>query len=870
MAPPLLLLILLFHSAAMAAAATDAEILHRAKVDGILDPAGRLADWTTAGGVAVSPCNWTGVGCDASSGSVTSLDLSSLGLSGDFPSAFCRIPTLKNLTLAGNDFAGGLPSAALSPCSAVYLIDLSSNCFTGPLPELPPSFSELVVLDLSQNNFSGEIPASFGRFPKLQVLNLFANLLNGTLPGFLTNLTELREFNLAYNPFAPSRLPPDLGKMTKLTNLWLPFSNLVGEIPESVGNLSELTNLDLSDNYISGWIPASVGHLKSILQIALYRNRISGELPESIGNLSTLLRFDVSENNLIGKLPEKIAALRLEALGLNDNKLEGEVPAVLAENPNLIDLKLFNNRFSGTIPTDLGRHSLIEQIDVSGNKFDGELPPAICRRGRLQRLVAFANNLSGQFPAALGECQSLIYVRIFNNDLTGELPEKVWGLPKLYYMDISSNRFGGAIPSTIAGAQNLTRFLIANNSFSGEVPPQLCALSRLSAIEGSGNGLSGELPPCVTELRMLEKLDLSGNQLSGKIPANVGSWRVLTELNFSKNRFFGAIPHQLGSLPQLTYLDLSDNQLSGEIPASLASLKLNSFNLSGNDLAGKVPAGLDETVYLPSLLRNPGLCSPDLPPLPHCLPKKTPALTGHAKVVISLAAALLILAAVAAISLAAFRLRPAFPDGKPAQLCKLTSFQRPASGGNIADESEILACLTDDNIIGEGGAGRVYKAKLKSGQTVAVKKIHRPTISAAAAAGFEAEVDILGKVRHGNIVKLLCCLSGEGFKVLVYEYMVNGSLKEALHCGAGEGVAEMGWARRRQIAVGAAQGVAYLHHDCVPPIVHRDVKSANILLDADFRARVADFGLARVIGDSKRSMSCVAGSYGYIAPGELH
>lgn len=192
-------------------------------------------------------------------------------------------------------------------------------------------------------------------------------------------------------------------------------------------------------------------------------------------------------------------------------------------------------------------------------------------------------------------------------------------------------------------------------------------------------------------------------------------------------------------------------------------------------------------------------------------------------------------------------------------------------------EYEILDCLDEDNVIGSGASGKVYKAALSSGELVAVKKLwggskkgdeeedeRRRRISDDL---FKAEVDTLGKIRHKNIVKLWCCCATRDCKLLVYEYMPNGSLGDLLHSSKGS---LLDWPTRFKIAVEAAEGLSYLHHDCVPPIVHRDVKSNNILLDGEFGARVADFGVAKMveaIGKGPESMSVIAGSCGYIAPG---
>ncbi|XP_077233992.1 HAESA-like 2 [Tasmannia lanceolata] len=840
--------------------AQDAEILLQTKNTLLEDPTGELSDWIPAG--KNSSCNWTGITCDRETQAVISIDLTGKQISGGFPAGFCRITTLRNLSLADNFLNGSISAETISQCSHLYYLRLSTNNFVGSLPDFVTDFSNLRGLDLSVNNFSGVIPVSFGRFPVLEDLNLVANLLNGTIPAFLTNLTKLRGFNLAYNPFAAGPIPFDIGNLTKLENLWLSSTNLVGEIPESIGKLVALKNLDLSRNRLSGKIPESIGGLLSLEQIELYSNLISGELPEGIGNLTSLVQIDASQNNLTGKLPQKIAGLQLISLALNDNRLEGEIPEALASNPNLVELKLFNNSFSGRIPVHLGRNSDLEMFDLSGNGFEGNLPINLCDRKNLHYLIAFNNRLSGSLPESYANCSSLTYVRIFNNQIGGQVPDRFWSLPRVYYLDMTDNRFEGSIPPTIVGARNLSRLIIAGNNFSGNIPSEICNLPELAVMDASNNKLSGELPECISQLTQLQNLDLQENKLSGQIPANVSSWTVLTELNLSNNRFSGSIPSLLGTLPVLKYLDLSGNSLSGEIPSQLTNLKLNSFNLSGNNLAGEIPPGLDMPFFLSSLAGNPNLCSPDLKPFSPCSkPKQT--LTKTFETAWFLSALFLTLTLILLLVLFWFYKGGKIRTGKPKTPWKLTSFHRL---GELKEE-EVFDCLREENVIGTGSSGKVYRVRLKSGQIVAVKKLWWGSGGPGKTESeneFRSEVETLGSVRHGNIVKLLFCCSGEDFRVLVYEFMEKGSLGEVLH--GGKGVLE--WEKRRKIAIGAAQGLAYLHHDCVPAIVHRDVKSNNILLDGEFCPRVADFGLARLLGRGERDriMSCVAGSYGYIAP----
>ncbi|XP_010939310.1 LRR receptor-like serine/threonine-protein kinase HSL2 [Elaeis guineensis] len=833
---------------------SDADTLLQARTS-LSDSAGRLRDWTAS----TTPCNWTGVACEPRSGAIASIDLSNFNLAGGFPSGFCRIPTLRHLSLAWNDLGGGLPAADVALCSGLEVLNLSNNFFVGRLPEFSGEFPRLRLLDLSGNNFSGDIPPSFGRFPSLRVLSLYSNLISGRIPSFLANLTELIEFNLGFNPFRSGSLPPEIGNLTKLEVLWLPFVNLVGEIPDSVGNLANLKILDLSNNGLTGRIPASIGRLRSVEKMELWRNQLSGELPQSLGNLTSLFAFDASENKLTGKLPEGLAGLNLTSLALNDNRMDGEISTVLAQNPHLVELKLFNNNFSGELPSGLGRYSYLTNVDVSGNQFAGRLPPDLCSRGMLESLVAFGNRFSGELPQSYADCRTLDYVRIQNNELSGKVPDLFWSLPKLYHLELRGNKLEGSLPPNISRAKNLTQIIISDNKFSGQIPPEICDLMELRTFDAGNNQFSSGLPLCIADLTKLQVLDLQQNNFSGEIPA--GGWTELAEINLSMNRFSGEIPRSLGDLPVLTYLDLSGNQLSGEIPPELTNLKLNHLNLSGNDLSGKIPDGFDTSFFLPSLLGNPDLCSSSgLKTFRRCPSIKQKALKRIA-VTVLLTAAVMFPATAVVLAAVCYQFRR---TGKrnAGPLWKLTSFARVGF-----DESEIFECLTAENLIGIGGSGRVYKVSLKSGQIVAVKRLWTGPDGQNSDREFRSEMETLGRVRHSNIVKLLFCCSAEECRVLVFEYMENGSLAETLHGNKGD--QPLDWERRVKIALGAARGLAYLHHDCVPTVIHRDVKPSNILLDAEFEAHVGDFGLARVVGretEDHSAMSNVAGSCGYIAP----
>jgi hypothetical protein len=190
----------------------------------------------------------------------------------------------------------------------------------------------------------------------------------------------------------------------------------------------------------------------------------------------------------------------------------------------------------------------------------------------------------------------------------------------------------------------------------------------------------------------------------------------------------------------------------------------------------------------------------------------------------------------------------------------------PKDGFTFQDLVVATDNFDDSFVLGRGACGTVYKAVLRCGRIIAVKRLASNREGNNIDNSFRAEILTLGNIRHRNIVKLYGFCNHQGSNLLLYEYLARGSLGELLHgssCG-------LDWRTRFKIALGAAQGLAYLHHDCKPRIFHRDIKSNNILLDEKFEAHVGDFGLAKVIDMPQwKSMSAVAGSYGYIAPGKI-
>ncbi|KAF6991180.1 hypothetical protein CFC21_008291 [Triticum aestivum] len=838
---PLLALCLVLHLRHAAAQQADERQLLLEVKRAWGDPA-ELASWSAATG---SPCaGWAHVSCDGA-GRVTSLALPNVTVSGPVPDAIGRLASLATLDLSNTSVSGGFPKS-LYNCTGLTYLDLSMNTLSGDLPaDIGRLGENLTYLALNGNGFTGQVPPALSKLKNLTVLALNSNQLTGTIPPELGELTGLQTLKLEVNPFVPGKLPESFKNLTRLATVWLAGCNLTGEFPSYLPGLSELVWLDLSTNAFTGNIPPSIWNLTKLQVLYLHYNKLAGDvvIDGAIG-AAGLIEIDLSYNKLTGAIPERLGTLtKLIKLCLSGNGFSGEIPASLAQLPSLVFLWLFENKLTGALPAELGMHSpSLRDIQVDDNDLSGPIPAGVCQNRGLWIISAARNRLNGSIPASLAKCPALISLQLQDNKLSGEVPAALWTETKLMTLLLQNNGgLTGALPETLFW--NMTRLYIMNNKFRGSLPSSAAKLQKFNA---GNNSFSGEIPAGLAAgMPLLQEFILSSNQLSGAIPAGIASLGGLTQMNFSNNQLTGEIPAGLGSMPVLTLLDLSSNQLSGSIPRALGSLRLNQLNLSSDKVSPGLRTGL----------------------------------------VAAAAALLVVIAALAFFIVRDIKRRKGLAP--PEEAWKLTPFQ-PLDFG----EGPVLHGLADENLIGKGGAGRVYRVECPSrsgasgGTVVAVKRIWTGgKVERKLEREFESEVDVLGHVRHTNIVKLLCCLSRAETKLLVYEYMGNGSLDKWLHghrwpAPAGSSMparapsvrrAPLNWPARVRVAVGAARGLSYMHHECSPPVVHRDVKCSNILLDAELNAKVADFGLARMLVEAAGTtphdtMSAVAGTFGYMAP----
>ncbi|OMO70188.1 hypothetical protein COLO4_28714 [Corchorus olitorius] len=386
-------------------------------------------------------------------------------------------------------------------------------------------------------------------------------------------------------------------------------------------------------------------------------------------------------------------------------------------------------------------------------------------------------------------------------------------------------------------AAQLEQVQIDNNSFSGKIPQGLGLVKSLYRFSASLNGFSGEIPPNFCDSPVMSIINLSHNTLSGQIP-ELKKCRKLVSLSLADNSLTGQIPPSLAELPVLTYLDLSKNHLSGSIPQGLQNLKLALFNVSFNQLSGRVPLSLISGLPASFLEGNPSLCGPGLPN--SCSDEQA---KHHSSGLTTLACALISIAFVIGIvSVAAAVFVFHRYSKRKSQIGTWRSvFFYPLR----VTEHDLIMGMNEKSALGSGGPfGKVYTISLPSGELVAVKKL--VNFGSQSSKALKAEVKTLGKIRHKNIVKVLGFCHSDESLFLIYEFLQKGSLGDLI-CRPDF---QLQWGVRMRIAIGVAQGLAYLHKNYVPHLLHRNLKSTNILLDADYEPKLTDLALYRIVGET--------------------
>ena len=584
-----------------------------------------------------------------------------------------------------------------------------------------------------------------------------------------------------------------------------------------------MRGLHVAGNLLGGMIPSTLGNISASSPewgyLDLSRNSFSSVQSgfSQIISLSIFQKVDISQNQLSGSL-------------------ENILPEGTGQQDKYLIFNVSHNHLTGSIPIDVTKTQSYNTLDLSNNQLTGTLP-------------MFFQNVSS----------SISFLLLQNNRLTGDIVEFLLagapGIENVVELWLGSNLFTGDLSKVASG--NCTSFQFSVLDLSNNKLEMSTSKSYADPLRGvlecfmgpysfeiwmGGNNFSGVVLPTdlnvtLEEAGSLSSLDLSNNHLGGKV-------------------FSDALLRKLSSLE---YLDLSNNNLIGPVPQNLS--QFIEFEVANNSLYGPLPTILPgSTLYnLKFFSGNNGLCGAPLPP---CTQRMSSGV--QLWVVLTSIGGSLVLA-LGSCCIATWRWRVyQKKHQQDAELIKRLD-ERLATLMELRDLKKATNNFAKSAQIGEGGFGAVYLGKLSDGRRVAIKRSKRQGTEKDREQ-FLNEVTILSQINHRHLVKLLgCCMESQA-ALLVFEFVSNGTLQEHLQRRSGD--QSLSWGNRLNIAIQTAEALNYLHSGASLPIYHRDVKSANILLDEHFNAKVADFGLSRLVPTEATHVTTLAvqGTLGYIDP----
>ncbi|CAN6926203.1 unnamed protein product [Brassica oleracea] len=505
--------------------------------------------------------------------------------------------------------------------------------------------------------------------------------------------------------------------------------------------------------------------------------------------------------------------------------------------------------------------------DPCGDSWDG----ITCKGSSVTQIRVSGRGLSGSLGYQLANLKSLTYLDVSKNNLNGNLP---YQLPEsLVYLDGSENDFNGNVPYSVSQMNDLTYLNFGGNNLNGELSDMFQKLTKLETIDLSSNQLTGKLPQSFANLTGLKTLHLQENQFKGSINA-LRDLPQIDDVNVANNQFTGWIPNELKSIGNL---DTGGNRWSSSRapspPPGTRRVDRNSGGVgvsnkaltTGLIVAASTIGGLIFTAGVIALFARrknshhsshffdeekgggTNRSKPLFTPQPSQMLQfdSTDDLKGQ-KTVDSNTLTETKPSSVNRTSSVSFKNTPIFHLIPSSQVVATPDrFFKPdgVKAFTLTDLQNSASCFSPNRLIGEGTLGRVYKAKYEDGRKYAVKEIDASLLGKGNQEEFSHIVSNISSIHHPNMAELVGYCSEQGRNMLVYEYFTSGSLNRFLH-QTDDFSRPLTWNTRIRIALGTAQAIEYLHEVCSPPLVQKNIKSSNILLDSELNPHLSDYGLA--------------------------
>ncbi|XP_028765781.1 probable LRR receptor-like serine/threonine-protein kinase At2g16250 [Neltuma alba] len=589
------------------------------------------------------------------------------------------------------------------------------------------------------------------------------------------------------------------------------------------------------------------------------RTRLGRQNPQfsvdALANLTFLQSFNASKFLLPGPVPhwfgQKLSSLKV--LDLRYCSIIGAIPSTLGNLTSLTTLYLSDNNLTGIIPDSLSQLSALSVLDLSRNFLSGSLPDSFAFLGNLSFLDISSNYLSGSIPQGTGALSKLQYLNLSNNGLTSSIPAQLGDLSNLVDLDLSDNYLFGLVPPDLMGLRSLQRMKLGNNILDGPLPENsFHTTSELQFIELRQNNFTGALPDRLWYLPRLSFVDVSGNKFNGVLPSSSSSANATPTVkgNFSHNLFYGSITPLL---KRFSFIDLSSNYFEGKVLdfAVNASLGSNCLQNVSNQRA---------TEECLSFYSRRGLSFHNFGQANMTRPRAAESSGKNNGRKFILAGILGGVGLIAVLVLLILRTRKrsksnntgarvgaALAGGNPAPTDALIELSKAGDSFTYQQLLKATGNFSDANLIKHGHTGDLFNGVLESGISVVIKRIDlRSTENENA---YMSELDLFSKVSHPRLVPLFGhCLENDKEKFLVYKHMPNGDLlncmrnRETTHKDGT--LQSLDWITRLKISIGTAEALCFLHHECNPPFVHRDIQATSVLLDDKYEVRLGSLSEA--------------------------
>ncbi|CAA6665681.1 unnamed protein product [Spirodela intermedia] len=705
-------------------------------------------------------------------------------------------------------------------------------------------------------------------------------------------------------------------------------ADLAGVLPEEFGKLSYLSFLDLSRNYISGSIPAANWTSLPLKNINVLANRISGTIPEEIGNIKTLESLFLESNMMQGPLPRSLGSLsNLKRLLLSCNNFSGELPETLGNLKNLTDIRLDGTEISGKIPSFIGNWTQLQRLDMQGTSLEGPFPPEFSSFQAIMELrVSDLKNTGGSFPP-LEKLISLKELVLRNCSISGSIPGYIGLFTQLQILDLSFNNLTGEIPKSFENLGRLTTMYLTSNKLTGSIPEWIKSTRKNMDISyNTFTDLSSAPPNCEQESRnyvasfssttsdsiascLKKDLPCDGTPKNYNLFINCGGESVIVDGNeyerdtslegkskyflsssrkwaYSSTGYFIWAPDAPFVEENASLFTMPNTELYKTARLNPLSLKYYGLCLQPGNYTVKLHFA--EIVFTPpptfgslgrrvfdvsiqgkQVLRDFNIVAAangtgkgvirnftalvEVGTLEihfvwsgkgtNSIPDRSlygPLISAISTNKLSIGATVgIVVASTVLVMLMIFGLVWFYLRRKAIENNELRGLELPTGSFSLRQIKAATRNFDPENKIGEGGFGPVYKGILPDGSMIAVKQLSSK--SKQGNREFVTEIGMISALQHPNLVNFL----GAALKEIRLRLNLD-------------------WQTRRKICIGIARGLAYLHEESRLKIVHRDIKTTNVLLDKDLNAKISDFGLAKLDEEENTHITDVY-SFGVVA-----